>query len=83
MELVNIKTKNISTPTSIEITILLILLMTLKTRKFDGKKSYTEYLNNPVPNTFVFDLCDASEVDAIIIQLSITKASGPNGKYYR
>ena len=49
------------------------------TRKFDGKKSYTEYLNNPVPNSFVFDLYDASEVDAIIIQLSITKASGPNG----
>ena len=24
-------------------------------------------------------VCDASEVDAIIIQLSITKASGPNG----
>ena len=51
--------------------------MTLKIRKFDGKKSYTEYLNNPVPNSF--DLCDASEVDAIIIQLSITKATGPNG----
>ena len=44
-----------------------------------GKKSYTEYLNNPVRNSFVFDLCDASEVDAIIIQLSITKASDPNG----
>ena len=44
-----------------------------------GKTLTHEYLNNPVPNTFVFDLCDASEVDAIIIQLSLTRASGPNG----
>ena len=95
-ELVNIKKKNISTPTSIEIDnsctsdpklicnsfnnyFVNIADDILKTRKFDGKKSYTEYLNNPVPNSFVFGLCDASEVDAIIIQLSITKASGPNG----
>ena len=82
-ELVNIKTKNISTPTSIEIDnsytsdpklicnsfnnyFANIADDILKTRKFDGKKSYTECLNNPVPNSFVFDLCDASEVDAIL-----------------
>ena len=94
-ELVNIKTKNVNTPTSIEINnssttdpkiicnsfnnyFVNIADDILKTRKFDGKKHYTEYLNNPVSNTFVFDLCDASEVDVIIIQLSISKASGPN-----
>ena len=68
-ELVNIKKKNIITPTSIEIDnsctsdpklicnsfnnyFVNIADDILKTRKFDGKKSYTEYLNNPVPNTW-------------------------------
>ena len=30
-------------------------------------------------NTFVFDPCDASEIYSIINQLSVDKASGPNG----
>ena len=30
-------------------------------------------------NTFVFDLCDASEIYLLINQLSVDKASGPNG----
>ena len=29
-------------------------------------------------NTFVFDLCDISEIYSIINQLSVNKASGPN-----
>ena len=51
----------------------------LKTRKYDGNKHYTEYLNNPNHNAFAYDPCTANEVCILINELSISKASGPNG----
>ena len=95
-ELVNIKTKNLNTPTSIEINnsvttdpkiicnsfndyFVNIADDILNTRKFNGKKCFTEYLNNPIADSFVYYACDESEVYILINQLNISKASGPNG----
>ena len=95
-DLVNIKTKNLNTPTSIEINnsvttdpkiicnsfndyFVNIADDILNTRKFNGKKCFTEYLNNPIADSFVYYACDESEVYILINQLNISKASGPNG----
>ena len=90
-ELVSIKT----TPTSIEINKQIIIEPkvicnnfnnfvniadnVLINRKYEGNKHFTEYLNTRMCNTFAFNLCDASEIYLIINQLSVDKASGPNG----
>ena len=94
-ELVTIKTKNCTTPTSIEINNQVIIDPKLicnsfnnyfvnivddilYNRKYKGNKHFTEYFNNHMSNTFVFDLCGASEI-YLFIQLSVDKASGPTG----
>ena len=51
----------------------------LNERKYNGNKQFTDYLTNPTPNSFVYALSDASEVEILIKQLNISKASGPNG----
>ena len=51
----------------------------LNNRKYNGKKHYSEYLDNPNPNTFLFHPCDSVEVENLINDLNISKASGPNG----
>ena len=51
----------------------------LETRKYEGNKHYTEYLNNPIQIAFAYDPCTANEVCILINELSISKASGPNG----
>ena len=43
----------------------------LSERKYDGNKQFTEYLKNPIPNSFAFEPCDATEVKKLIDQLSI------------
>ena len=95
-ELVNIKTKNFNTPTSIEINnnfftdpivicnsfnnyFVNIADEILTARKYNGNKHYTEYLDNPLPNTFAYVPCDEVEVAYFINQLNVSKTSGPNG----
>ena len=51
----------------------------LNNQKYNGKKHYSEYLDNPNPNTFLFHPCDSVEVENFINDLNISKASGPNG----
>ena len=51
----------------------------MNNRKYNGKKHYSEYLDNPNPNTFLFHPCDSVEVENLINDLNISKASGPNG----
>ena len=51
----------------------------LKRRKYDGNKHFTEYLDNPSENSFAYEPCNEVEISYVISQLSVTKASGPNG----
>ena len=51
----------------------------LKKRKYDGNKSYDEFLNNPMHNSFFYEPCTSQEVNLLITELNITKATGPNG----
>ena len=50
----------------------------LKSRKFEGNKSFTDYLNNPLNNSFLLYDCDELEIKNIINSLISSKASGPN-----
>ena len=49
----------------------------LKSRKFEGKHSYQEYLKNPLPNSHIFFDCDPPEIECLISALEISKKSGP------
>ena len=50
----------------------------LKSRKFEGNKSFRDYLNNPLNNSFLLYDCDEIEIKNIINSLISSKASGPN-----
>ena len=50
----------------------------LKKRKYAGKKSYKEFLRNPLGNTFVLTECDPREVALLLKSLNPHKAYGPN-----
>ena len=50
----------------------------LKKRKYSGKKSYKEFLKNPLNNTFVLTECDPREVSLLLKSLNPRKAYGPN-----
>ena len=51
----------------------------LNERKYEGNKSFQEFLKTPLPNSFVYEPCDRMEVKELISQLNLSKASGPNG----
>ena len=51
----------------------------LSEKKYYGDKHYTDYLSNPLPNSFVFRSCDKIEIELLISELKINKSSGPNG----
>ena len=51
----------------------------LKKRKYNGNKSYRDFLANRLLETFIFDECDEIEIKSIISSLSVNKSSGPNG----
>ena len=51
----------------------------LKERKYEGNKTFNEFLKTPLPNSFVYEPCDPMEVKTIIAQLNVSKATGPNG----
>ena len=50
----------------------------LKKRKFEGNKSFRDYLSNPLPNSILFYDCDEIEIQSIIKTFDIKKATGPN-----
>ena len=49
----------------------------LKSRKYEGKHSYQEYLKNPLPNSHIFFDCDPPEIECLISALEMSKKSGP------
>ena len=51
----------------------------LSEKKYYGDKHYTDYLSNPLLNSFVFRSCDKIEIELLISELKINKSSGPNG----
>ena len=51
----------------------------LNERTYHGNKTFDEYLNNPLPNSFAFRPCDENEIKIIISQLNSNKSIGPNG----
>ena len=50
----------------------------LKKRKYAGKKSYKEFLRNPLNNTFVLTECEPREVALLLKSLNPHKAYCPN-----
>ena len=51
----------------------------LSKKKYYGNKPYTDYLSNPLLNSFVFRSCDKIEIELLISELEINKSMGPNG----
>ena len=50
----------------------------LKKRKYNGTKSYRDFLANRLIANFVFEDCDENEIKSIISSLNTFKSSGPN-----
>ena len=50
----------------------------LKKRKYEGNKSFRDYLLNPIPNSLLLYECEEIELKSIIKSLDSKKASGPN-----
>ena len=50
----------------------------LQKRKYNGAKSYRDFLANSLIANFVFEDCDENEIKSIISSLNTFKSSGPN-----
>ena len=50
----------------------------IKKRKYNGTKSFRDFLANRMAENFTFDVCTEEEVKTIISSLNIAKSSGPN-----
>ena len=50
----------------------------LQKRKYNGTKSYRDFLSNRLLENFVFEDCNENEIKSIISSLDKTKSSGPN-----
>ena len=50
----------------------------LKKRRFEGNKSFRDFLLNPLPNSLLLFECEEIEIKKIIKLLNVHKASGPN-----
>ena len=50
----------------------------LAKRKYEGTKSYRDFLANRLLENFVFKECDEDEIKSIITSLQVSKSSGPN-----
>ena len=50
----------------------------LKKRKYNGSKSYKDFLTNRLLENFVFEECNENEIKSIISSLNASKSSGPN-----
>ena len=51
----------------------------LSKKKYNGNKTYSEYLKHPLHNSFVFMPCDKTEIELLISEININKSTGPNG----
>ena len=50
----------------------------LEKRKYEGPKSFRDFLSNRMTENFVFKECDENEIKLIISSLDVAKSSGPN-----
>ena len=50
----------------------------LNKRKYNGTKSYRDFLSNRLLEDFIFKNCDENEIKSIISSLDTSKSSGPN-----
>jgi len=50
----------------------------LKKRRYNGSKSYRDYLSNSLLENFIFDDCTENEITSIISTLDLNKSYGPN-----
>ena len=50
----------------------------LEKRKYEGSKSFRDFLSNRMIEDFVFKDCDDDEIKSIISSLNVAKSSGPN-----
>ena len=50
----------------------------LKKRKYEGKKSFKDYLPEPLPNSMALYLCDEEEIRLILSSIDLGKSYGPN-----
>ena len=50
----------------------------LKNNKYEGNKTFREYLDVSIMNSFVLFECDESKIRNIINDFDLKKASGPN-----
>jgi hypothetical protein len=50
----------------------------LKKRKYNGNKSFRDFLSNRLLENFAFEECDENEIKSIISSLNPNKSSGPN-----
>ena len=51
----------------------------LEKRKYNGNKSFRDFLANRITENFIFAECDEIEISTIISTLSLSESSGPNG----
>ena len=94
-EIVNINSKNLKHPTSIQINdsvsndpVIIcnefnnyfsnIADKIINNRKYGGRKHFSQFLNDPSPNSFMFKPCEPIEIFDTISQLETSKATGPN-----
>ena len=50
----------------------------LNKRKYNGNKSYRDFLSNRLLENFVFEDCNENEIKSVISSLEANKSSGPN-----
>ena len=50
----------------------------LRKRKYEGSKSFRDFLANRLTENFVFKDCNENEINSIISSLNVAKSSGPN-----
>ena len=50
----------------------------LKKRKYNGNKSYKDFLRQPLQNSFVVYECEENEIKMILKSLNPNKSYGPN-----
>ena len=88
----NIKSKNLNSPNTIEVNKKMITDTNLICDQFNNyfsntaedilktnKQPVLKAFDNPLSNSFVFEPCDPGEVKWLINELNPIKATGPNG----
>ena len=50
----------------------------MEKRKYNGSKSYRDFMANRLIENFVFEECDENGILSVLLSLNVTKSSGPN-----